>query len=199
MWLPSRWRCHDRTSDVASEPSVPSHRVRSPDTYRKAAPMTQNGNWRFRRLGALVAGPAIGVLTLAACGGDDSGGSGGSGGSGEAADSFTFAFGNASGQESPWELIAQKYSEETGVKVEPKALPPDSYGLTLRTQLQGGNAPDVMVVNPGSGIPESTLPLAEAGYLEPLGDDAGGLIPEGNEALFQIDGETYSQPTEIVP
>src|SRR3954468_16355021 len=162
MWLPSRWRCHDRSRTWRLNPAFSSHRVRSPDTYRKAAPMTQNGNWRFRRLGALVAVPAIGVLTLAACGGGDSGGDGGSGGSGEAADSFTFTFNSASGQKSPWEVIAEKYTEDTGVKVEAKALPPDSYGLALRTQLQGGNAPDVMVVNPGSGIPESTLPLAEA-------------------------------------
>jgi raffinose/stachyose/melibiose transport system substrate-binding protein len=162
--------------------------------------MTQHGNRRLRRLGALVAAPAIGVLTLAACGGGDDGGSGGSGGSGEAADSFSFAFGNAAGtQESPWIVMAEKYAEETGVEIETQGLPPDSYGLTLRTQLQGGNAPDLMVVSPGAGQDNAVLPLAEAGYLEPLGDDSTGLIPEGNEGLFQVDGETYAQPTDLVP
>ncbi len=163
--------------------------------------MTQHGNWRLRRLGVLVAVPAISALTLAACGGgsDDGGGSDG-GGSGEAADSFTFAFGNASGsQESPWIVMAEKYSEETGVEVETEGLPPDSYGLSLRTQLQGGNAPDLMVVSPGAGQDNAVLPLAEAGYLEPLSDDSTGLIPEGNEGLFQVDGETYAQPTDLIP
>jgi raffinose/stachyose/melibiose transport system substrate-binding protein len=161
--------------------------------------MTQHGNRRFRRLGVAVAVPAISALTLAACGGggDDDGGSTGSG---EAAESFTFAFGNASGsQESPWIVMAEKYSEETGVQVETQGLPPDSYGLSLRTQLQGGNAPDLMVVSPGAGQDNAVLPLAEAGYLEPLDDASTGLIPEGNEGLFQIDGETYAQPTDLIP
>jgi raffinose/stachyose/melibiose transport system substrate-binding protein len=161
--------------------------------------MTQLGHRRFRRLGSVVAVSAMGALTLAACGGggDDSGSGSSEGG---AADSFTFAFGNAGGtQESPWIVMAEKYSEETGVKVETQGLPPDSYGLTLRTQIQGGNAPDVFVVSPGAGQENAVLPLAEAGFVEPLSDDSAALIPEGNEALFQVDGKTYAQPTDIIP
>ena len=143
--------------------------------------MTQHSHRRFRRLGSLVAVSALSALTLAACGGggdDDSGSDGG--GSTEAADSFTFAFGNASGSaESPWIVMAEKYTEETGVEVELAGLPPDSYGLSLRTQLQGGNAPDVMVVSPGAGQDNAVLPLAEAGYLEPLGDASTDLDPRG--------------------
>jgi raffinose/stachyose/melibiose transport system substrate-binding protein len=165
--------------------------------------MTQHRSARMRRFGVLVAVPTISALTLAACGGGDdngSGDSGGSGGSTEAADSFTFAFGNASGsQESPWLAAAEKYSEETGVQVETEGLPPDSYGLTLRTQVQGGNAPDVFVVSPGAGQESAVLPLAEAGYVEPLGDEAAALIPEGSEGLFSIDGEVYAQPTDLIP
>jgi raffinose/stachyose/melibiose transport system substrate-binding protein len=163
--------------------------------------MTQHGNSRLRRRVALVAVPTISALALAACGGgsDDEGNSGSSG-SGEAADSFTFAFGNASGsQESPWIVMAEKYSEETGVEIQTEGLPPDNYGLSLRTQIQGGNAPDLMVVSPGAGQDNAVLPLAEAGYLEPLDDASTDLIPEGNESLFQVDGETYAQPTDIIP
>jgi raffinose/stachyose/melibiose transport system substrate-binding protein len=43
------------------------------------------------------------------------------------------------------------------------------------------------------------LPLAEAGYLEPLGEVSTGLLPEGSEGLFQFDGETYAQPTDLIP
>lgn len=162
--------------------------------------MTLQGHRRFRRLGVLVAVPTIGALTLAACGGGGDEGGGDSGGSGGSAESFTFAFGNAGGtQESPWIIMAEKYSEETGIEIETQGLPPDSYGLTLRTQIQGGNAPDVFVVSPGAGQESAVLPLAEAGFVEPLGQGSTDLIPEGNEALFQLDGTTYAQPTDIIP
>ena len=162
--------------------------------------MTQLRPGRYGRLGTLVAVSTVGALTLAACGGGDGDSDSGDGGSGAAADSFSFAFGNASGgQESPWIVMAEKYSEETGVEIEQQGLPPDNYGLQLRTQVQGGNAPDVFVVSPGAGQDNAVLPLAEAGYVEPLGEESTALIPEGNEALFQIDGETYAQPTDIIP
>lgn len=160
--------------------------------------MTQSRHRGLRRIGVLVAVPALSTLTLAACGGgDEASGSGGSGGS---ADSFTFAFENASGgQENPWQLLADEYAEESGVQIETQGLPPDSYGLTMRTQLQGGNAPDVMMFSPGAGNANAVLPLAEAGYIEELGEESAALIPEGNESLFQIDGKTYAQPTDIIP
>src|SRR5215207_4280533 len=160
--------------------------------------MTQLGHRRFRRLGSVVAVSAMGALTLAACGGGDD--DSGSGGSGDAVDSFTFTFGNASGAtDSPYQQLADRYSEETGITVETKALPPDNYGLTLRTQLQGGNAPDVMVVSPGGGQDSAVLPLAEAGYVEPLGQSSADLVPDGLEGLFTVDGEVYAQPTDITP
>src|SRR5688572_105171 len=199
MWLPSRWQCHG-----PSGRGVCGHRaLPGPDVghVTKGSSMTQHSHRRFRRLGSLVAVSALSALTLAACGGggDEDSGSG-DGGSTEAADSFTFAFGNASGSaESPWIVMAEKYTEETGVEVELAGLPPDSYGLSLRTQLQGGNAPDLMVVSPGAGQDNAVLPLAEAGYLEPLDDASTELIPEGNEALFQVEGETYAQPTDLIP
>jgi raffinose/stachyose/melibiose transport system substrate-binding protein len=159
--------------------------------------MTQLGRTRFRRLGSLVAVSALGALTLAACGGggDDSG----SGGSGSSADGFTFTFPTSTGQESPYQTLAEDYSKETGVKIEAKALPNDSYPLTLRTQLQGGNAPDLMVVVPGRGQDHAVLPLAEADYLEPLDDNSAGVIPEGSEGLFTVDDKVYAQPSDLVP
>jgi raffinose/stachyose/melibiose transport system substrate-binding protein len=131
-------------------------------------------------------------LTLAACSGGDDAGSG--------PNSFTFAFENASGgQENPWQVVADLYSQETGVEVETQGLPPDTYGTTVRTQLQGGNAADLLMFSPGSGNANSVLPLAEAGYIEPLGEASAALIPAGNESLFSIDGKVYAQPTDIVP
>ena len=159
--------------------------------------MTQLRSGPARRLGTLAAVSAIGAMTLAACGGGDGGSSGGSGGT---ADSFTFTFGNASGAtDSPFQQLADKYAKESGLKIETKALPPDNYGLTLRTQLQGGNAADVMVVSPGGGQDAALLPLADAGYVEPLGSASADLIPEGLEGLFSAKGKVYAQPTDITP
>ncbi|MPQ99732.1 extracellular solute-binding protein [Modestobacter sp. I12A-02628] len=157
--------------------------------------MTLQSPRGFRRIGTLVVIPAVSALALTGCGGGDDGGSGGG-----SADGFTFAFENASGgQENPWVKLVEKYTEETGVDVETNALPPDSFGLTMRTQLQGGNAPDLMMFSPGSGQENSAIPLAEAGYLEPLGDTSAGLVPAGSEALFGIDGTVYAQPTSLIP
>jgi raffinose/stachyose/melibiose transport system substrate-binding protein len=163
--------------------------------------MTQHRHRGLRRTGVLLALPALGALTLAACGGgSDDSGSGGSGASGGSADSFSFAFENASGGgENPWTVLAEQYSEETGVEIETQALPPDSYGLTIRTQLQGGNAPDLMMFSPGAGQANAVLPLAEADLLEPLGEESAALIPEGSESLYGIDGEVYAQPTNLIP
>ncbi|MGY1651112.1 ABC transporter substrate-binding protein [Geodermatophilus sp. SYSU D01119] len=161
--------------------------------------MTQHRSRGIRRIGVLVAVPALSALTLAACGGGDDSGSGGSGGSGSA-DGFTFAFENASGgAENPWLVLAEQYSEETGVEIETQALPPDSYGLTIRTQLQGGNAPDLMMFSPGAGQANAVLPLAEADLLEPLGEESASLVPAGSESLYGIDGEVYAQPTNLIP
>ena len=88
--------------------------------------MTQHSHRRSRALGSLVAVSALSALTLAACGGggDDSGSNGG--GSTEAADSFAFTFGNATGAtDNPWQTIAEKYSEDTGVQIETNALDPE--------------------------------------------------------------------------
>jgi raffinose/stachyose/melibiose transport system substrate-binding protein len=159
--------------------------------------MTQRGPWRLRRVSVLLAAPAVGALTLTGCGGSDSADV--AGGPAAAADGFTFTFENASGGESPWQLLADAYTKDTGIKVETQGLPPDSYGLTVRTQLQGGNASDLMMFSPGAGNSNAVLPLAEAGYIEPLGESSSDLIPEGNEDLFQIDGKTYAQPTDLVP
>jgi len=148
-----------------------------------------------RRLGVLLAVPAL-ALPLAACstsGGDDSS----SAGTGKG--SFTFTFPTATNSESPYETLAKQYTQETGVAIEPRKLPNDSYGTALRTQLQGGNAPDLMVVAPGRGQDYSVLPLAEAKLLEPLNEKSTAAVPKGTEGLFTLDGKTYSQPTDLVP
>ncbi len=142
--------------------------------------MIKSGSTRRRRLGAFVAVPLVGALALAGCGGGDDGGDEGGGSEGGAASSFSFAIpASATGAPAPFQILAEKYAEESGVEVEVISLPSENYGVTLRTQLQGGNAPDSMVVSPGSGQDQAVLPLAEAGLLEPLGEASATVVTEG--------------------
>lgn len=163
--------------------------------------MTQPGHGRLPRFGAAIAMAAIGALTLAACGGSDdtSSSSGASGSAGGAAKKITFTFPTATNTESPYETLAKKYTTETGVAIEAKKLPNDSYGVTLRTQLQGGNAADLIVVAPGRGESHAVLPLADAGFLEPLDETSAKLVPEGSKDLFLSKDKAYAQPTDLVP
>lgn len=139
------------------------------------------------RRSAFLALPAIGALALAGCSG-----SGGSEGGG---DSFTLMYSASNTLESPFETLANEYMEtHEGVTIELESVPNDTYGDTLRTQLQAGNAPDVFQTEGGSGQTRSVVPLAEAGFLAPLGETSAALVPESAESFFNVDGETYAQP-----
>ncbi|MGO2189063.1 MAG: ABC transporter substrate-binding protein [Microbacterium gubbeenense] len=143
---------------------------------------------RSLRRRALLAVPAVGVLALAGCSGSDDSGSGGS-------DSFSLMYSASNTLESPFETLANEYMEtHEGVTIDLEAVPNDTYGDTLRTQLQAGNAPDVFQTEGGSGQTRSVIPLAEAGFLAPLGDGAAELVPESADSFFNIDGTTYAQP-----
>ncbi len=139
----------------------------------------------------VIAVSAAGAMLLTGC---TTGGGGGS----EGPQEITFTFATSNNLESPYEVLAQAYMDENAdVTIVTNPTPNDKYGETIRTQLQAGNASDVIQTTPGSGDARGLIGLAEAGFLEPLGDTATGLIPEGSESLFQIDGNTYGQPLDF--
>jgi len=154
--------------------------------------MTQHGHIVRRRRAALVAVPVIGALALAGCsGGDDAGGDDAGGDKVE----FSLAYSTSNNLDSPFEALAEAYEEaHPNVTITLNPVPNDTYGDTLRTQLQAGNASDVIQTEAGSGQTRSIIPLGEGGFLEPLGDYAQDLIPDGGESMFVVDGETYGQP-----
>jgi raffinose/stachyose/melibiose transport system substrate-binding protein len=98
-----------------------------------------------------------------------------------------------------WAKFAAQYSEETGVEIEVIPYPGEAYNTQVTTQLQGGNAADMMILSPGTGQPISVITLAEAGFLEPLGDISAAVIPAGTESLYEVDGEIYAQPAALTP
>ncbi|MBB3157704.1 raffinose/stachyose/melibiose transport system substrate-binding protein [Microbacterium proteolyticum] len=153
--------------------------------------MTQHR--RVTRIAGLLALPATAALVLAGCSG------GGTGGAAEGdSESFTFTFATSNNLESPYETLAKEYmAANPGVTITTNPTPNDKYGETIRTQLQAGNASDVVQTTPGSGDARGLIPLAEAGFLEPLGDTATSLVPSGSETLFEVDGKTYGQPLDF--
>ena len=94
---------------------------------------------------------------------------------------------------------AKKYTDATGVAVEVIPYPGDAYNTQVTTQLQAGNAADVMILNPGTGQAISVVTLADASFLAPLGGNSASLIPEGTEGLYGSDGNIYGQPTALAP
>lgn len=146
---------------------------------------------------SLLAAPVAGVLILAGC----SAGSGDSGGdSGDSADKgFTLMVAEANDADNYYEQLTDMYTKETGVPVEVIPYPSDAYNTQVTTQLQAGNAADVMILAPGTGQPISVVTLAEAGFLEPLDDTSAGIIPAGSEAQYTVDDKVYGQPTALAP
>lgn len=153
--------------------------------------MTQHRRFTGLKVGALAV-PTIAALVLTGCSGSTSNTS--SGGTQE----FSLSFATSNTIESPFQVLGEKYMEANpNVKITFNPQPNDSYDQTLRTQLQAGNASDVVVTSPGSGQGRSILPLAEAGFLEPLDDSAKELLPEGSASTFGPDGKVFGQATAI--
>ncbi len=95
--------------------------------------------------------------------------------------------------------MAELYTEETGIAIEMITYPSDAYNTQVTTQLQAGNAADMMILAPGTGQAISVVTIAEAGFLEPLDETSAAVIPEGTEGLYEVDGEIFGQPTALAP
>lgn len=159
--------------------------------------MTQHGTSRRLRW-PLLAAPGIAALLLAGCtsgGGNPDPTDGGE----DPGAGFSVMVAKANDAEDWYDEIFAQFSEETGIEVEVIPYPADAYNTQVTTQLQGGNAADVMILSPGTGQPISIITLAEAGFLEPLGESASSIIPDGTEALYEVDGSIYGQPTSLSP
>ncbi|MFG6279810.1 extracellular solute-binding protein [Microbacterium sp. 5K110] len=154
--------------------------------------MPQHSTLRPLRL-PLLAAPLAGILLLAGCSG------GGDSGSGGAATGFTVMVAQANDDDQAYAKTLEAYGKEKGIDIEVIPYPSDAYNTQVTTQLQAGNAADVMVLAPGTGQPISIISLAEAGLLAPLADSSASVIPKNSESQYQVDGKTYGQPTSLIP
>jgi len=144
---------------------------------------------RPRILPALVMSAAA-VFALAGC-------AGGSGGDG----TLVVAVPKQEVGENPYQSLVDGFAAANpDVPIELREFPVEGFSSVLRTQLQGGDAPDIVFANPGSGSSRSVLSLAEAGFLQPLtGTGAEDLVSESDERFFWADDELWAQPTVVVP
>ncbi|MFE7126453.1 extracellular solute-binding protein [Streptomyces sp. NPDC057617] len=134
----------------------------------------------FLRIGGGAAALAALPPALAAC-------SGSAGGSGQVR-----IVGVADQQKPVDELLAAYRTSHPDARFSTSFAPTDQVQTVVRTQLAGGNAPDVHVLFPGSGSAMSMVELAKAGLLTDLGDQKWTEgIPENFDAAYRYDGKTY--------
>jgi raffinose/stachyose/melibiose transport system substrate-binding protein len=111
----------------------------------------------------------------------------------------------SNGQGNPQlQAVFDKFEQKNpNIKIDATYLPiGDTYANTLRTQLRGGNAPDVFYVTPGSGGLQALLPLAKAGYVADLTKRPWAKkIPIAASArpLYWNKGKLWGVPIDVVP
>src|SRR5829696_3038184 len=127
----------------------------------------------------LLAAPVAGALILAGCSGSADSGGGDSTDAPAEGTGFSIMVAQANDADDYYAKMAAEYTDETGVEIEMIPYPSDAYNTQVTTQLQAGNAADMMVLAPGTGQAISVVTLAEAGFLEPLDETSAAVIPEG--------------------
>src|SRR6478609_206072 len=135
---------------------------------------------------AWLAIPAAAGLALAGCSG--------SGSTGKEPQTITFAYGATNDQDkAAYDGLAKAFeAENKGVTITTQNLPVQSYGTTIATRVQGGNAPDTFFAEGGTGQAQSILPWAKSGLVLPL-DDASITknMPDSAKSLYTYNGKIY--------
>ncbi|MGW0808501.1 extracellular solute-binding protein [Nonomuraea sp. NPDC002799] len=113
------------------------------------------------------------------------------GGGGKAATELKFI--GVADQKLPMdELLAAYQKVKPAVRINASYAPTDQVQTSVRTQIGGGNAPDLHVVYPGNGSAMSMSQIAKAGLLADLSAQPWAqTIPEGFKPAYQLDGKTY--------
>ena len=138
------------------------------------------GRRGFLRIGGGVAAVAALPSVLTAC--SDSSGSSGK----------LRIVGVADQQKPIEELLAEYRKSNPDDEFTTSFAPTDQVQTVVRTQLAGGNAPDVHVLYPGSGSAMSMVELAKAGLLADLSAQAWTKdVPENFHAAYRHEDKTY--------
>ncbi|MCM0616826.1 extracellular solute-binding protein [Paenarthrobacter sp. TYUT067] len=152
----------------------------------------------WRTATAAIAFPLVGVLAMSGCS-SDSGAS--NSGSTNGVTTLTFAT-QTYEKENPYEAVAKKFeASHPNIKINMVTTPIDQYANVLKTQLTGGNAPDVFFGASGSGGSNALLGYADAGFLMDLTDLewANKQVPDNAKGLFYKDDKQFALPVSIAP
>ena len=145
---------------------------------------------KLRAAVAMAAGACIATTFLVGCSDDSSSGQ------------TTIHFVGHTGLKSSMDQVIAGFEKANPtIKVEAQYIPAGpTYGQTLITQIQGGNAPDVFYGNGGTGATESLIPLAKSGKLLDLSDQSWVKdMPDQAKPLYQVDGKTYGLLMDMAP
>jgi raffinose/stachyose/melibiose transport system substrate-binding protein len=129
--------------------------------------------------------------SLVACGGGDS-----------ESDGNTVRFLGHTGLEPSMKVVIEEFEKEhPDIDIKATYAPAGpTFGQTLVTQVQGGNAPDVFYTNGGTGATESLVPLAESGKLMDLSDESWvDSIPEAATDMYTVDDKVYGLLMDEAP
>lgn len=155
---------------------------------------------QWRRIAGLSALPLVGILAISGCAGG-----------GQPAESdgdtgpvtITFAVQTQTNETKPYTQIAEAFTKENpDITVEIVETPNDQMGQVMKTQLQAGNAPDVIYGSPGTGNANSLGLYNEGGYMLDLSeyDWAAAAVPESAEAIYHdADGHQFGLPLDVAP
>ncbi|MER5358699.1 extracellular solute-binding protein [Streptomyces sp. NPDC002785] len=137
------------------------------------------GRRGFLRIGGGVAALAALPPALTACS-DSSGGSG------------KLRIVGVADQQKPIEELVALYRKSHTDEFSTSFAPTDQVQTVVRTQLSGGNAPDVHVLYPGSGSAMSMVELAKAGLLADLSEQAWTKeVPASFHPAYRHKDKTY--------
>ncbi|OUS79654.1 ABC transporter substrate-binding protein [Rhodococcus sp. NCIMB 12038] len=143
---------------------------------------------RIKKYSVAAVVAAISV-SLAACGGAS--------GSKSTVDHISMAVQAGPGNQAAFDQAAGAFERETGIKVDVEYIGGD-YRSVITARLRSGNAPDLLHLVPGSSVPNSVLPLAEAGFLAPATDHqwVGKIAPDVRN-LVSKDGQVFAWPSSV--
>ncbi|HWI30207.1 MAG TPA: ABC transporter substrate-binding protein [Microbacterium sp.] len=148
---------------------------------------------RSARLAAAAAALVVTAGALAGCS---------SSGGGEETVVIKVAIQQETGAQKPYETVfAQIEDMYPNIDIQASQYAADQLGTVMTTQLQAGNAPDLIWGSPGTGNTNSLGLYAQAGYLVDLSDQDWAVesITESAKPLFYNGDELFALPLDLAP
>lgn len=159
--------------------------------------MTQRSKrlfWRSAVTAAVL--PIAGSLLLSGCAS-----SGGSSSASGGPVTIKIAVQTQTNTTKPYSAIVDEFNKtnDQHIKVELTEYPNEQFAQTIKTQLQAGNAPDVIYGSPGTGNANSLGTYFQAGQLVDLSGEgwATAAVPESAKKLYYIQDHLVGVPLDM--